>query len=512
MYCIIRTQNSIAAVFSLTVMLTAFSVVTAQTPDDLFSSNAVQPVADNAPPAAGEYDPFLLQKQTAPPLVPTLEPHSEAALLPSSSAAQDDRTQYSAAAGTVDYEPIRQLAEQPSKLAVAKPLGPWNGPFQNRQKKQDLEQTIIQQVGYASSPPLPMSNEPQFDWEKDEEKGFDWSVLDPINLTTKFRDWAGLGPDEDKAKAALQKGREILLANPGLQDKKKNREAATLFSDAAKRFPDSLIEEDALHLAGECYFFADDYPKAMTMYQKLLIKYQHSKHVDIDVRRLFKIARYWESESKRQASGFNFSDKSLPQYDTFGFAKKCYETVFINDPNGPVSDDAVMALATAYLERGKYQGDDNYNQAAYYYCYLRENFPLSKHLAKAHENELYARTRAYMGAEHPSKSLEEAGKLAEITLRQFGSELDSESKNEIVELKEGVLVKEAERLWMQGQFYDVKKYRYGSAKICYERIIREYPQTEFAEKARRRIAAIKDLPEVPPIVSLPHNPFKKASQ
>jgi tetratricopeptide (TPR) repeat protein len=481
--------------FCAAVIWMTFYAAGAQTPDDPFSSNNVVSAAPNDTPAALD-DPFLSQPLTAPPTANTSLEAPNADTLPAKNPVP---------VSAADNERIRQLAAQ-GNSGILQPLNPWNGPFHNRQRKKDVEQSIIQQVGYASAAP-PINNEPQFDWEKDEEKGFDWSVLDPVNFTTKLRDLVGLGPDENKAKAAMEKGQEILLANPELKNKKKNREAAKHFSDAAKRYPDSVLEEDALHLAGECYFFSDDYPKAMTMYQKLLVKYQHSKHVDNDVRRLFKIARYWETISKRQAANVNFSDKSLPAYDTFGFAKKCYETIFINDPNGPVSDDAVMALATAYLERGKYQGDDNYNQAAYYYRYLRENFPLSKHLAKAHENELFARTRAYLGAGHTSKSLDEAGKLADITLRQFGSELDVEAKEEIIGMKENVLHHHAETLWLQGQFYDLKKRYYGSARICYEQIIAKYPQTEFAEKARKRIEIIKDLPDVPPIFGLPRNPW-----
>ncbi|GHT14825.1 hypothetical protein FACS1894170_12130 [Planctomycetales bacterium] len=486
------------------VLIAASAAVNAQMPNDSFSSNDVVAI-ENASTAinAADDDPFLVQPHSVNPPPMVIDQIDNVSPLPNHTAAG------SFTANALDNDRIRQLAMQTPSNAGAKnaeylkPLNPWNGPFQNRQKKKDLEQSIIQQVGYASAQP-PINNEPQFDWEKDEEKGFDWSILDPANFIEKMRDWVGLGPDENKAKAAMEKGRSVLLSNADLKDKKKNLEAAKHFSEAAKRFPDSVLEEDALHLAGECYYFADDYPKAMHKYQKLLITYQHSKHIDNDVRRLFKIARFWEAESKRRAAAaLNFSDKSLPTYDTFGFAKKCYETIFINDPNGPISDDAVMALATAYMERGKYQGDDNYNQAAYYYAYLRENFPLSPHLAKASENELHARTRAYMGAEHPSKSLEEAGKLADITLRQFGSELDTEAKNEIVGMKENVLTRKAEQSWMMGQFYDIKKKRYGSAKLYYERIIEEYPQTEFAEKARRRMEVIKDLPEVPPIISLP---------
>jgi outer membrane protein assembly factor BamD (BamD/ComL family) len=375
------------------------------------------------------------------------------------------------------------------------PLSNWDGPFANQEKKQSLEREIVQQVGYENKPQA-FNNTPIYDWEKEEQKGFNWDVLDPVNFFTKVRDWVGLGPDEKKALAAMKRGREILTANKDNVTAANYSAAAKEFETAAKRFPDSVLEEDALHLAGECYFFSDNYPKAFRAYQKLIVKYQHSKHLDNDVRRVFKIARFWEEEDRRGVAAVNMTNKERPTFDTFGNAKKAYETIFIYDANGPVSDDAVMALATAYLAKGRYQGDDNYNHAAYYYRYLRENFPLSKHLAKAHENELFARTNAYMGAEHNGGTLEEAGKLADITLRQFGGELQAGEKEEIIELKENVLVKQAEREWTMGNFYEKKKY-YGSAKLYYEKILEKYPQTPVAEKARERLAAIQDKPDQP---------------
>ncbi|MDR0335504.1 MAG: hypothetical protein LBI18_00255 [Planctomycetaceae bacterium] len=376
------------------------------------------------------------------------------------------------------------------------PLPKWNGPFETRETLQTIEQDIIRQVGYSEEKAKSFDNLPVYDWEKEESKGFDWSVLDPVNFFTKVRDWVGLGPDETKANAAMKKGREILLTTPDLRDRKKCLEAAKQFSEAAKRYPDSLLEEDALHLAGESYFFGEDYTRAMKSYQKLLIKYQHSKHIDNGVRRLFSIARYWEQEDRRGVSSINMTEKSRPTFDTFGYAKKAYETIFINDPNGPKSDDAVMALATAYLLRGRYKGDDNYNHAAYYYHFLRENYPLSRHITQAHEFELEARTKAYMGAEHSSTTLDEAQKLADMTLRQFHSELDEDERDEILDIQETIIHRQAEREWTLGQFYDKKQY-YGSAKLYYEKLLDKYPQTDYAEKARVRLEQIQDKPDQP---------------
>jgi tetratricopeptide (TPR) repeat protein len=280
------------------------------------------------------------------------------------------------------------LAAASQTKPYLQPLPKWNGPFDDPDSKQTTEQDIIRQAGHVEINSKQFDNTPVFDWEKENEKGFDWSVLDPVSFFTKVRDWMGMGPDEKKANAAMKKGRELLLQTPDLKDEKKVLEAAKQFKEAARRSPDSVIEEDALHLAAECYFFSDKYASALTIYQKLIIKYQHSKYVDSAVHRLFKIGRYWEEEDRRGVSSVNLTDETRPTFDTFGYCKKAYETIFINDPNGPVSDDAVMALASAFLAKGRYQGDVCFEKAAYYYQYLRENYPLSKNIANEHYYEL----------------------------------------------------------------------------------------------------------------------------
>ena len=417
------------------------------------------------------------------------------------------------AAEEAERERLRLLATTPREGAPAhlQPFNAWNGPFATRVRQRNLEQEFILQTGgsfeHVNGKQF-IIDEPLFDWELEEErKGFDWSLLDPSNFYTRVRDGLGMGPDEGKANEAMRKGRDVLMTNPDLSDRKKNLEAAKHFTEAARRFPNSVLEEDALHLAGECFYFGDDYPSAFRAYQQLMIKYRHSKHVDNAARRLFRIGQFWEREAERSFSSFNFSNRSLPRYDTFGFAKKAYTTIFMNDPLGPISDDALMALATAYYKRGRYQGDDNFNRAAMFYKQLREEYPLSPHIARAYENELFARTQAYLGADHPSRTLEEAKKLAEIAMRQFGNELGSESRVALLEIQEVILDKKAERLWTMGRFYDGKRY-YGAARIQYGELIAEHPQSEFAERARRRLASIEGLPDTPPIFGFPINPFK----
>ena len=186
-------------------------------------------------------DPFrhvLRQVPQAPshPVFDPFAPVQQHAMLPDLAAEETER------------ERIRTLATTPREGAPSylQPLNPWNGPFATRTRQRTLEQDIIRQVSGGYEPVAGKQyviDEPIFDWEKEEEKkGFDWSVLDPTNFFTRVRDWLGMGPDEGKANTSMRKGREILLANPDLRDRRKNLEAAKHFMEAAKRYPNSLIE------------------------------------------------------------------------------------------------------------------------------------------------------------------------------------------------------------------------------------------------------------------------------
>ncbi|MDR0391084.1 MAG: hypothetical protein LBH59_04185 [Planctomycetaceae bacterium] len=409
------------------------------------------------------------------------------------------------------------------------------GPFADREKQEviDNDISIISPVNYLEENPKIFDNKPIHDWEKEERVAFDWSILDPVNVGTKGLAKLGLGPTEEKIKKQMQNGHVFLtqakqkadeiaesqkMSGNNEQDKlTKNKlaEQEKLFRKAgaefykaakgAKQLADSVVEEDAWNLAGEAYFFGGNYYYAFNAYQNLMVRYKHSKHIDQTTRRLFAIARYWEAtDQQNRVMLVNFTETSLPYYDTFGYAGKAYETIFINDPNNPLADDAVMALASAHLARGKYEGDTSYERAAFYYKYLTENYPLSEHFDKARKGELLARSEAYMGAEYNQKTLDAAQELAEMINRSqtpVPFQSDEEEANAITNISEQIVTKNAEREWVVGQYYDAKRY-YGSARLFYQKLIDKYPQTSYAEQARKRLEQIKNKPDKPSMLKL----------
>jgi TolA-binding protein len=396
------------------------------------------------------------------------------------------------------YEYVRESTRKNPEKPWLDPLPHPLGPFAYR------ESSTTRGLGgeiedFQPIPFDPITKKPQeivdlYDWEKDTDKNFDWSKLDPVTFATNIRDWMGMGPDERKAAEAMQSGYAIMRQNPDFKNTEKNMQAAKLFEKAAKRWPDSVLEEDALFLAAECCYFSDNYSGALKNYEKLVSKHRSTKCMDTSAMRLFRIGRYWEKRCDQGVHFANFRDKTRPTFDTFGHMKRAYEAIYTNDPTGPFGDKALMALAGANMNRGVNQGDSQFVEAATLYASLPDINARSEYIVQARKLELLARSKAYVGAEYDAKALEEASKLADQTLRQYGDELGGE-KNNVLDIKESLTLQKAERLYEAGVYYEKKK-MYSSARYNYERLLQEYPTSTHYTEVEKRYAKIQNLEDM----------------
>ena len=160
-----------------------------------------------------------------------------------------------------------------------------------------------------------------------------------------FEKSIGRGPDEKIARQAMDEGNALFRA-------KKYAEALEKFYIASWRWPDSPLEEDAMFLMAESYFFDDQYGKAQDEYDLLLKANTNTRYLDTIVWRLFAIGRYWEqldAADPHWTTTPNFTDKKQPWFDTWGNACAAYEAIHIHDPHGPLSDSAEMAVANMYF-------------------------------------------------------------------------------------------------------------------------------------------------------------------
>lgn len=342
-------------------------------------------------------------------------------------------------------------------------------------------------VDVSHLPQLPPSDSPleRYTPEEDDSKNA-LLDLDVEKWWNDLKSAGGLGPDETLARQHYAEGMKLFK-------ERKFLEAAKLFQKAADRWPDSPLEEDSLFMTGESYFFGDRYGDAHDAFLMLFKKYEFSTHLETAVAREFAIGVYWlkmQEKNPQWPVTPNLTDKSRPLFDTFGNAINAFLAIRLNDPTGPLADDAVMATANAYFLLGRWE------DAAYHYDMLRTEYPNSEHQSTAHVLGLQAKMRMYQGARYDGTPLEESKEIADQTLKQFRQDLGDELPR-VAKARAQIDAQLAERSWMMGQYYDRNRY-YGAARLYYNAILREYPDTALAPMARKRLEEIATEPDTPP--------------
>ncbi len=296
----------------------------------------------------------------------------------------------------------------------------------------------------------------------------------------------GRGPDEAEA-------RELYTEGDAYFRQQKYADAARRFAKSAKRLPDSPLEEDAMFMRAESYFFSDNYPKANDAYEALLKKYPNTRRLDDVVKRQFAIAHYWDQYHQNDPQWPvtpNLLDKTRHRFDTVGHALRVYESIRLNDPTGPLADDALMATAGAYFTQGRYADAD------YHYGLLRREYPKSEHQFNAHLLGLQSKLRMYQGPAYDGTVLEEAEKLVSQLLTQFPDQVHRE-RERIVKMRAEIAAQQALRSWSRAEYY-ARGRHFGAARHYYEKVVRDYPQTKLAQEARTQLVSLEGRPDQPP--------------
>jgi TolA-binding protein len=357
--------------------------------------------------------------------------------------------------------------------------------------------------GYAGpSPSAPMTIQPVSAEPKKDDDDNEWSLehLAPDYTWKEFKKAVGWGPDHKLAREAYDRGQALFNAalecakNHDEAGKMKNYgEAAKEFYTATWRWPDSTMEEDAMFLMAESYFFMDQYGPAQDSFSNLLKAHDNTRYLDTVIARLFAIGTYWEQldlKSHMWPVVPNFTDNTQPWFDTFGNALACYEVVWMHDPTGPLADAALFRVANAHFRRGEWE------DAAQHYDMLRKNHPKSKYQKDAHLLELQAKERIYQGPKYSVVPLNDAEEIAKQSLKQFPGQLGDEERR-VRDTLALIVEQRAEREWVMAQYYD-NKAEYRAAREYYKTLLQKYPRTAFGQRAAKRMQEIQNEPDEPP--------------
>jgi outer membrane protein assembly factor BamD (BamD/ComL family) len=333
-------------------------------------------------------------------------------------------------------------------------------------------------------------------FESEDDAGFSWSDLSFDNWGKTTKKLSGQGPNRDLARQLYREADDLYRqAIAAGQNKKAGifELAAVKFQGAADRWPDSALAMDALFMAGESYFFADNYPQANLAYEKLVKAFPNNRYLDTVDQRRFAIAKFWIDLNREHPEPWfyaNYFSKERPWKDARGGGLRIFDKIRVDDPTGRLSDDATLAAANEHFAAGKFVKADEY------YTDLRKAYPTSEHQFLAHFLGLKAKINSYNGPAYGGTCLDEAEKLIKQMRRQFPQE--SAREREYLERAAAeIRYHKAERLAFLAKYYD-NRAEYRAATHYYARVVREYEDTPLAATANDRIAQITGLPPVPP--------------
>ena len=305
-------------------------------------------------------------------------------------------------------------------------------------------------------------------------------------------------------------GTEQYLAATELYKEEKYPEAQKAFKKVAKKFKKSEIREDALFMEAESAWQQDDYAKAHDIYAVLLKEYPSTRHLNVVSERLFKIGRIWldfpEVAKLGEIHQVNFDDprnklpseeppkipkakplfvpnlwdKKEPLFDTPGNGVAALTAVWMNDPTGPLADDAMMLVASYHARRG------NYIEADRFFQMLRETFPNSPHVQNAFLLGSHVKLMSYQGPDYESRTLEEAQKLKEATIRLYPNLPEQERlKDELARIEDSKALVD----WSQVAFWLRKGDKRSAAIYCHQ-VIKKYPKSQYAKKAQAKLVEL----------------------
>ena len=279
-----------------------------------------------------------------------------------------------------------------------------------------------------------------------------------------------------------------------------------------KAYKTALVREDALYLLSEIQFEEQRFAQAQDTIDTLLRDFPATRYIDKSSQRLFAIAHSWlgttevatsgdiqpvsfenraaapqtvgEADSQRASDPTlnipilpNFHDRSRPVFDTRGRALQALKSIWLNDPTGPLADDALMLTASDYLRNSDFVEADQYFQM------LREEYPQSPHLEHAFVLGSHSKLMSYQGAVYDGTSLDEAQVLKQNTLRLYP---ESKERQRIREELKLIAEAKARRDWELVEFYRRKNRHRSMAVYCLQ-ILENHPNTSYAGLARETL-------------------------
>lgn len=244
------------------------------------------------------------------------------------------------------------------------------------------------------------------------------------------------------------------------------------YKKVLRYFPDSTYCDLAQYSIGRALDAQGDYEDAVEAYQKVIDEYPNTKLFDNVLEKQRSIAdRFFQLGVERQEKFI------LIRGSNFEKAIDTYRKIIDNQPFTESAAEAQYRIGLSYFKM------ELYDEAGAEFQKLIDYYPTSDWTVEAAFGTASCRYCQALPHEYDQTAVEEAISKFRYFLRSFpDSSRADEAREKIRELQEIA----AEHEFQVAMYYH-QKMRYESARLYFDSIVREYPETKWAKKASEKL-------------------------
>ena len=245
------------------------------------------------------------------------------------------------------------------------------------------------------------------------------------------------------------------------------------FEKVPAAFANSHLAAEAVYYVGLCWEEKQDTAKAADAYQKLIDRYPYSDRIKDAAKREFDIANEFAAGGKLKVLGV----PALPGQEK---ALELYKHIVKNAPFGTYGDQAQFKIGELYKSQGEYEEAQKAFQA------VVDEYPSSELVPQARYQIAYSSMQA-------SKKSQYNESYADRAIEEFqGFKENFPSSRQSVEAEEAIKALRNKKAMTQfdiADFYE-RQNKLASAKVYYQEVITQYPETASAAEAQKRLDEI----------------------
>jgi outer membrane protein assembly factor BamD len=278
------------------------------------------------------------------------------------------------------------------------------------------------------------------------------------------------GEDGRKALDLMNKARAA-------EEKKSIGSAARTYEKVSKKYPNSVYAPEALYRAGHVRLEAKQYFKAFEDFQGTVGRYPNTKRFNEIIGEQYRIASALLDGARSRTffglfPGFRNRDKAV----------EYFETILVNAPYSDYAPLALMNIARAHQKLG------NTPEAIDALDRMINNYPQSLLAPDAYLRLAQTHASLVEGPYYDQTSTRDAATYFEDFMILFPSDPSvSAAEKGLGDMKKVL----AESKMKMGDFYFYKRSNYTAAKVLYNEAITVYPDSEVANRAKVKLAAVE---------------------